>query len=622
MKDKILTVWDCEETAKSPVKSTICWSGYTNEGNYNTVPQFLEENADQLRARYLTFIHDLGELNISGKRLIDHLEIEEDFSYWWMTLLAEMSFFKSPCIFDCLRLLALDKKLEEIKPHTLRLISDDRALADAIKKCAKSKGIHFQWDKVIKSNHEKGFKSLHQRLPATLRAFVYFMRHIINRWPLKKSQPNKWFSGKNSIFFFSYFAHLDAQSCEKGKFYSHQWEILPDKLYHEGKRLNFIHHFLYSPDVPDSKTGIRWVAKFNQESESQGFHSFLDSWLSASVLWNALINYFRLSIKMRFLKPMMRKSLKQLPYHWLWPLLEKDWVDSVHGVTAIRNTLWLKLYDRAIGSLPKQPLGLYLLEGQCWERAFIHYWRKNGHGRLIGVSHSTVAYWYLMYFNDLQILNSDAKNTIPRPDIVAVNGKAMRNIMEDAGYQPEALIDVEALRFLHLNNSIGKYKPPTAATGKITLLVFGDYLPNVTHSLLHLLNQLNKSLLSKYNILYKNHPAVDTINKELYPNLSLQETNLHLSKLLSGADVVLSSINTAAAIESFAAGIPVITVLDNYSFNTSPLRGENGAIFVSTPLELKNEMETLLNKSYTQIKNDFFWVDSELPRWKSLLKDN
>ena len=227
-----------------------------------------------------------------------------------------------------------------------------------------------------------------------------------------------------------------------------------------------------------------------------------------------------------------------------------------------------------------------------------------------------------MYFNDLKTLKSDDKNAIPKPDIIAVNGKAMRNIMEDAGYEPETLIDVEALRYLHLNNSIEKYKPPTTADGKVRLLVLGDYLPNITESLLYLLNRLNKSLLSKYNILYKNHPAVDTVNKELYPNLCLQETNLHLSKLLPDVDVVLSSINTAAAIESFAAGIPVITVLDNYSFNTSPLRGENGAIFVSTSLELKFEMESLLNKSSAQIKNDYFWVDSELPRWKSLLIDN
>lgn len=622
MKSKIITVWDSEEKATSPVESTIYWSGYSNEGKINTVPQFLEENAEQLRARYLAFIQELGELDITGKRLIDHLEIDEDFSYWWMTLLAEKSFLKSPCIFNCLRLLALDKKLEEIEPHTLILVSGDSTLAEAIKKCAKSKGIHFQWDKVFKSNHEKGLKSLYPRLPATLRAFVYFIRHIINRWPLKKSQPNKWFSGGNSIFFFSYFVHLDSQSCEKGKFYSHQWETLPYKLYDEGKRLNFIHHFLYSPDIPDTKTGIRWVAKFNQESESQGLHSFLDSWLSVSICWYAMINFFRLSIKMRFLKPMMRKSLKQLPYHWLWPLLEKDWVESVHGVTAIHNTLWLKLYERAISSLPKQPLGLYLFEGQDWERAFIHYWRKYGHGRLIGVAHATVAYWYLMYFNDIQTLNPDAKNTLPKPDTIAVNGKAMRNIMENAGYQPEALIDVEALRYLHLNKIKNIYKSPSVAMANNKLLVLGDYKPNITKSLLLLLDQLDKSLLLKYYIFFKNHPAVDPINIELYPNLCLQETNLHLSKLLPTVDVVLSTINTAAAIESFAAGLPVITVLDDNYFNVSSLRGVNGAVFVSTSLELKNALETLFNEPFVPTKNKYFWIDPELPRWQSLLIDN
>ena len=126
----------------------------------------------------------------------------------------------------------------------------------------------------------------------------------------------------------------------------------------------------------------------------------------------------------------------------------------------------------------------------------------------------------------------------------------------------------------------------------------------------------------KYDIFFKRHPAVDPIKKELYPNLHLQEINSHLSELLPTVDIVLSSINTAAAIESFAAGLPVITILDSNNFNSSPLRGENGAVFISTALELKNEMETLLNKSYVQTKNDYFWIDSELPRWKSLLIDN
>jgi len=147
-------------------------------------------------------------------------------------------------------------------------------------------------------------------------------------------------------------------------------------------------------------------------------------------------------------------------------------------------------------------------------------------------------------------------------------------------------------------------------------------MPQVTKSLLLLLEQIDKTLVSNYNILLKNHPAVDPIKKDLYPSLHFQEINLKLEEILPTVDMVLASINTAAAIESFAAGLPVITVLDNCNFNASPLRGESGAVFVSTSLELKNALETLSNESFVPTKNEYFWLDPEIPRWKSLLVDN
>ena len=325
---------------------------------------------------------------------------------------------------------------------------------------------------------------------------------------------------------------------------------------------------------------------------------------------------------MSFLKSSMTKAFHKTPYNYLWPLLEKDWNNSIHGHTAIRNTLFLRLIDSAVGSLPKQPVGLYLHEGQSWEIAFIHFWHKHGHGRLIGVSHSTVAYWYLMYFNDQKTLYSDAKNAMPKPDSIAVNGKAMRNIMENAGYQPESLINVEAIRYLHLNNLVNQYESIPKVIGKNKLFIIGDIMPDVTKSMLFLLDQLDKSFLLKYDILFKRHPAVDPINKELYPNLHLQEINSHLNEILPNVDIVLSTINTAAAIESFAAGLPVITVLDNHNFNSSPLRGVKRAIFVSTSLELKKAIETLSNEFFIPKKDEYFWLDPDIPRWKSLLVDN
>ena len=52
-----------------------------------------------------------------------------------------------------------------------------------------------------------------------------------------------------------------------------------------------------------------------------------------------------------------------------------------------------------MASLPRQRLGLYLCENQGWERIFIRAWRKHGHGKLIGVAHSTIGYWDMRYFD-------------------------------------------------------------------------------------------------------------------------------------------------------------------------------------------------------------------------------
>ncbi len=620
MSNKNLTVWDCEGTATSPLESTIYWSGYSQQEKVNTVPTYLEKKSDELRARYLSFVHQLGELNISGNRLIDHLEIEKNFSFWWMTLIAEKSYLKSPRIFDCLRLLAFDMQLDEMKPKAIKLVSNDSTLARAMHRCARSKGIPFKWEKSIYECGKLYLKGFYKRIPYNFRAIVFFLIHIFKRWQLIKIK-NKWFSGKNSMFLFSYFVHLDLNSCKDGKFYSHQWETLPSKLCVEGKKLNFIHHFIQSPIVPNAMKGIQYVKKFNNQPASEGSHSFLDSWLSLKVCLDVISKFFTLSIRMRLLQPAMEKALHNLPYSYLWPLLDKDWNNSIHGPIGIRNTLFLRLIDNAIDSLPEQSTGLYLLEGQGWERAFIHYWRKHKHGRLIGVCHATISYWYLMYFNDKKVLNTNSKNAVPRPDYIAVNGKAMRDIMENAGYEPENLIDVEAIRYFHLDKIKRQRKLNLEDIGKKKLFVIGDYITEVTKSLLSLLNQLDNSVLLKYDIIFKMHPAVDQIEKGLYPNLNYQETNLHLKEILPTVDIVLSSINTAAAIESFAAGLPVITMLDSNNFNSSPLRDVNGAVFISNQLQLGEALETLSNDYSLPNKDEYFWLDSEITRWKALLLD-
>ena len=114
-----VVVWDRAEQPINFVGDILLWQGYSSNNKFLSIPGYIEEHANDLRAKYLAFIHDLGETDLKGKKIVEHLDIGDDFSLWWMTTLAEKSPFKSPKIYDCLRLIALEGKqivtLENIK---------------------------------------------------------------------------------------------------------------------------------------------------------------------------------------------------------------------------------------------------------------------------------------------------------------------------------------------------------------------------------------------------------------------------------------------------------------------------------------------------------------------------
>ena len=90
-------------------------------------------------------------------------------------------------------------------------------------------------------------------------------------------------------------------------------------------------------------------------------------------------------------------------------------------------------------------------------------------------------------------------------------------------------------------------------------------------------------------------------------------------RLLPHFQIAITSVYTSAAIEAYLAGIPVITILNDNDFNTSPLRDDPGISFVSTPLELKNTLIGYSTKLSDNCTKKLFWIDSKLPRWRMLL---
>jgi surface carbohydrate biosynthesis protein (TIGR04326 family) len=248
--DSIL-VWGGAEGEAFPSGDVLGWQTFTEDGPVSSIPGYLERHSDRLRAKYLGFIHDLGQSRIFGLRVVDHLDLGDGFSFWWMNQLAEKSPFKSPQIYDCLRLLALEEILRGSRPSELRVAGLPENVTQAISELCGALQINFVLhEKASASKRQWSFRQLYLRLPFEIQGLIS-LRHIATRWSLRNAKPSAWFSGDRAVTFFSYFFNLDLKACADGKFYSRQWEKLPEFIQGKGWKINWLHHFLRTPGSPD-----------------------------------------------------------------------------------------------------------------------------------------------------------------------------------------------------------------------------------------------------------------------------------------------------------------------------------------------------------------------------------
>lgn len=599
------------------------WASHAEDVEVFSIPHYVENNAERIRARYLAFIHNLGNKVIDDRRLVEHLELSAGFSMWWMSLIAEKNLYKSGRIVDCFKLLALEEILQRDRPKSITLYGvKDEILADAIKAFCRNVSVQVDFSGGIKKTtigRDQGIRRFYYNLPHSVRGLMYLIRYVINRWSLRGIKNVSWFSEEKSIFFMSYFVHLDTEKCSDGHFYSHHWEVLPAMLNEQGVMTNWIHHFMSWSAVPDTRTGLDWLARFNGAVDCHGRHSFLDSYLTVGVVARAIANWMRIAWRSFRLCEITDIFYPGESSCWLWPLLQDDWYSSTRGVVAAQNALCVELFDAALDDLPKQQVGLYLYEGQGWERAFINAWRKHGHGELIAVAHSTVRYWDIRYFDDPRTVRNKDPLNMPQADCIAVNGPVFFQEYLDAGYPKERLVTVEALRYLKLSGITALKKKSKKVLSPKTkrVLVLGDILPKATAGMLNLLAALPENLRNTLEIVVKAHPS-SIIQKAEYPYLDFELSTEPLYKILDQFDIAYGANPSTANLEAYLAGLSVLVHLDEDGINFSPLRGVAGVKFVSST----EELEAMLQEGRSleeEERESIFYLNVDLPRWRTLL---
>ena len=615
-----LLIWDSSDDIDSKYDAVALWQSYklSSDKNEVSIPQLVEDNSDHLRSKYLRLIYDLGEAEFKGKRVIDHLEILPNFSYWWMTLISEKcNYAKSQQINDMIKMIAFEEWFEKNNYQTVTLASSNRQLADAIYQMTNSLKIEFKWQKKTQ-HHKKGFlKSLYHSSPYFIQSLVWMVFYLTSHWKLKGTGVYDWKKSEAKVTFVSYLVNLNKESLSKGVFASNYWTDLLLLLEKQKIKSNWLHLYVKNDLLPTATSARNIIKRFNKKHDGAQVHVTLDSFLSIRLVFLVLKDWYRiLRLSTIVSVPLRRKS------GLYWSFFEKDYLSSMIGSTLMSNLFFLHLSNEAMSQLPSQNRGFYLKENQSWEFGFIHAWRTANHGdNLTGIPHTTVIYWDLRYFFDPRSYEQKGNCTLPLPNKVGVNGKAAKNIYLEGGYPKEWLVEVEALRYLYLFNANNKKdKTMEGDKDKITLLILTDYLEENVEQQMNLIHDIPLSNNIGIRCLIKPHPAC-SVPFKTYSVPNVEITNAQISTLLGNCSLVFTSNVTSAAVDAYCMGIPIITMLNPKGLNLSPLRGYEGVSFISSSKELADCLDKINQLKIVEKQGkEYFHLNPQLPRWKRILE--
>jgi len=123
-----ILIWDSDATMPSFDGTIILWSTFGKQPlapNIVSLPKYINENAEKIRARYLSYINEWSFDISLEKPIFKELELYEGFSYWWITEIAQKDIYgNTPEIFTVLKFIALDHIISNVRNIEIETKSD------------------------------------------------------------------------------------------------------------------------------------------------------------------------------------------------------------------------------------------------------------------------------------------------------------------------------------------------------------------------------------------------------------------------------------------------------------------------------------------------------------------
>ncbi len=602
-----IIIWDgASEPDSSLVNLStliIRWRGFaTHDKNDISLISEIEKNSDEIKSVYVTFIDHLYYQPGMNNFLQKKLKSVSGHNLWWMSLVNEKSPYRNESVLNCLKLIALEKVINQYKTKDIEVYSQNKKLLKSLRFLFKNQQIK---EKRLKQEitTTTDAKKIAAHFPQFVQGLVYLIRYFLKTMCLKLKEMPSMASVDNILV--SNLYNLDGNELKKNKIKLKQWEELPQLL---GQKTLFLNHLITSPQIPNAKVAQDVLNK----NDSNNQHFIIDSFFNLKMLLHIFFGLVKINAARPLLKNKMSFFFKdQNSKVNFWYFLQNDFLSSLFGSTWVMNQIWDLQFSQITESLSHfKGSVFYLCENQGWERSLIYNARQNmKKAKIVAVPHSTVRYWDIKY----ALTHQGFKNRNQIADYYALNGPPALKEFQNSGYDKNTLIPVEALRYQYLLKFIENNKNESK---HFKILFLGDYSKVTTEKILNVLKvKLNDFKKAGYSLYYKAHPFCPKID---LGNSGIKIIEGSLSDFIEQFDIVIISNSTSACLDAYISGRRVIIFLDENDLNHSPMRGSQDVTF-TTYADFLN-MGIDFSDDYRPSEK-YFWLSKNFNYWHKFLNE-
>ena len=615
---KELIIWDSKDKINHNTSKVLLW-GFSEYHNKiaPSIINILENNSDLIRNKYLEWVDNFGKSIFDNKTIIEHLEIRDSFSYWWMTLISEKcNVSKSSYINEIIKLLALELLIKKKKIKKIILKSNNLQLNIILKNFCLKKNIEFQTiDKKFSNKTIRLNKNIISFIPYFLKIIIWLIYYYLKRLPLKGKGLSEWRNSKKKISFFSYLINYK-QTKDNYIFTNEHWGQLIHHLDKKKLGSNWFHHYIKSKNVNSPKKASKLIINYNQ-NELQT-HVTLESFLSIKLIIKTFIDWKNLYNKNKIIKNIsLDESITKFDFKNFYI---EDMNKSLKDTVAINNLLNFNLIEESLKMLPKQKKGFYIQENQPWEFALLYAWKKYNHGKITGYQSSTIRYWDLRNFYFKIGYQDHGIHRYPRPDKVAINNFEGIKIYQNAEYPKNETIVVEALRYLDLLDFDSFQKKMKRSDNQsLKILIILEGIMDNDHHFLKLIHNIAGNLKEGIKFFIKTHPVFE-IKESKYENKNIVFVDGDIKQLICQYDLFFVGNSSSSAIEIKYMRKPVFIFQNSNNLNLSPLKDYNKDIFLYSENDIRKAIQTYpLYKIDKNNNFNFYILDKNLSKWNHLI---